>query len=764
MEEIDPGTNLPNSTIKMTKNCAFKFLARCFILTLVTFANKPTGLLAGSQSGIPYPSPFLAIRDVPSESPEALWRAHHPGHDIALNANATTSLFTRQGMRLAFTNPGYRRGDGESKEPGALESVNTDHDRLFFVRENVSREIRSGAEGFKHTYIVHRHPEGEFNEPLILELATSGNAKISRVEEGAIVFRSADDNSEWLYDALHVTDAMGKVLPAHFRAGATAGGFEIHVDDKGATYPVAIDPLFRPLGEGGNFGERDSARLVIDGEANIVRVHDGLVLVGVPGYDLEVFTQLEIERQALGGVNQAIGSIKLSEDGLLNDLQGFKRTHRTRMNSVMFGQARALLNAAVLAGIIPAPRIEDVGVVYAYSMVDGKWSLLDALNDWNEAAKAFSSPTPNRYYIGARFGESIAVADAGIIIGAPGTWMQFWVNAWGFGSFLTREHVLGSTYLYDRPGSSGFLPPLALRGIEYVEGATWPYDVHDAYPQLGKMVAVGERHAIATSARQFNVMDTDGWDLKGRVGEAPMPQTKLHHFVKQGRQWVRVPDQRALPADHAEGFIDLAIVGTDAYVLKRIDGGMRLETFPCLEAPPPSSGIVATMGLEFPELNAGQLLPGKDFLLLATPQTGMVRVIRKTTTLEVTEIPAPDGLTNWGEHVAAAGEGILVSGKSGESQRTYFFLRNAENAWTTVDDAEVPFPGGLRSISASGHTVATLGRSTLDANKSELRLMPFNRSISGTTTLPNGNPAAGQMVFAIPTGGARLSCLRGHLV
>lgn len=622
--------------------------------------------------------------------------------------------------------------------------------RLFFEREALSKEVTTSAAGIKHTYHVRQRPEGPAEEPLVLRMRTSGNMTPVEIGDHAVLFRGGAAGLEMVYDGLYVTDATGRELPARFRPGGGPGGFEIHVDDRGAVYPVAIDPLFRPLGEGGIFGERDTARLVIDGEATIVRVHDGLVLVGVPGYDLEVFTQFEIERQAIGGVNQAIGSINLSEDGLWNDLQGFNRTHRTRMLGVMFSQARALLNAAVLAGIIPAPRIEDVGVVYAYSMIDGKWTLLDALNDWNEAAKAFSSPTPSRYYVGARFGESIAVADAGIIIGAPGTWMQFWVNAWGFGSFMPREHVVGSTYLYDRPGSAGFLPPLALRGIEFIQGETWPYEVHDAYPQLGKMVAVGERHAIATSAGRFNVMDTSGAEVKGRVGEAPLPQTKLHHFVKQGRQWVRIPDQRALPFDHALGFIDLAIVGTDAYVLKRIDGGMRLEMFPCLETPPPSGGIVAAMGLNLPGLHAGQIVAGRNFLTLATPQSGMVRVIRKTTTLEVEEIPAPEGVTEWGEHVTVAGEGILISGKSGETHKMYYYFRNAEDRWTRVEEDEVPFPGGLRSLSASGHTVAALGRSTLDANKSELRLMPFNRSISGTATLPNGSPAAGQMVFAIP--------------
>lgn len=111
---------------------------------------------------------------------------------------------------------------------------------------------------------------------------------------------------------------------------------------------------------------------------------------------------------------------------------------------------------------------------------------------------------------------------------------------------------------------------------------------------------------------------------------------------------------------------------TSQYLLKRMDGGMRLETFPCLEAPPPASGIVASMSLDLLGLNAGHLVAGKDYLMLATPQSGMVRVIRKTSTLDVTEIPAPNGLTDWGGHVAAAGEGIMISGKSGETQKMFF--------------------------------------------------------------------------------------------
>ena len=714
----------------------FRFL----LLFLASLSVVP--ISAASSPELPYPAPFHRI-PLDDNCDGALWRAHHPGHDIAVTVSEDTSLFTKIGMRLAFHNPGHGRGNGRSQESGKLKTVRVETNRLFFERENLSKEVSTSASGIKHTYHVHKRPDGPVGEPLVLRMRTAGNMAPVAIRDQAVEFRGDAPDLEMIYDGLHVVDAAGRELPARFRSGDDPGGFEIHVEDRDAVYPVAIDPLFRPLGEGGGWLGRDSARLVIDGEANIVRVHDGLVLVGVPGYDLEVFTERQIHERAIGGA-AAIGAIDRTDGGLLNDLQG---KYGVSNSGAITAFGRQLHSYLIMAGILPAPWVEDAGVVYAYTMLDGKWTLFEALNDWSEAAKAYSSPTPNRVYHGARFGESIAVAKGGIVIGAPGTRMELWVNAWGFGAFVARRHVVGATYLYDMPGSFGFMPPLAVRGIEFVQGGTWPHDVHDAFPQLGRMVAMGDRHAIVTSGGRFDVM---GGGPLTVVGSGDTPQTQLHHFVKQGRQWVRLPDQRAITADHSLGFIDVAIVGTDAYVLKRVAGGMRLETFPCLNDTAPAAGITAALSQNFPGLESGTLVAGEDFLLLSTPQTGMVRVIRKTDVLEIEELPAPEGATEWGAHVAAAGEGILISGTSGGPQMMHYLSRGLDGQWRMVEQEAVAFPGGLRSLSASAHTVAALGRSTTDANKSELRLMPFERSISGTAYMPDGSPAAGREVLAIP--------------
>ena len=77
---------------------------------------------------------------------------------------------------------------------------------------------------------------------LVLEMALSGNLiPRLRADRQVVVFSSPSGQTALVYKDLYVHDAGGRPLPAHLSlSGSTLA---IEVDDRGAAYPVTVDPL-----------------------------------------------------------------------------------------------------------------------------------------------------------------------------------------------------------------------------------------------------------------------------------------------------------------------------------------------------------------------------------------------------------------------------------------------------------------------------------------------------------------------------------------
>ena len=96
------------------------------------------------------------------------------------------------------------------------------------------------TKGLKHGVDLAAPPRGDDGE-VVLELSLAGNVTAFPEGPSAVSLRNPQGSPVVLYGGLAVFDARGEALPSRFEIGL--GVLRIVFDDRGATYPVTVDPL-----------------------------------------------------------------------------------------------------------------------------------------------------------------------------------------------------------------------------------------------------------------------------------------------------------------------------------------------------------------------------------------------------------------------------------------------------------------------------------------------------------------------------------------
>jgi MYXO-CTERM domain-containing protein len=109
--------------------------------------------------------------------------------------------------------------------------------RLEYASENLVEWWSSRRGGFEQGWEIASRPDGR--GALTIGVAVDGAD--ARVRPDGVELDN-DDGDTLLVHALMATDAAGEPLPARFEADPD--GFRIVVDDEGAAYPIAIDPIY----------------------------------------------------------------------------------------------------------------------------------------------------------------------------------------------------------------------------------------------------------------------------------------------------------------------------------------------------------------------------------------------------------------------------------------------------------------------------------------------------------------------------------------
>ncbi|MGD0881583.1 MAG: FG-GAP repeat protein [Acidimicrobiales bacterium] len=98
---------------------------------------------------------------------------------------------------------------------------------------------RSGQAGIEQGFTIAKRPAGDGGS-VAIALRSSGSLT-PVLSDGSLLLRDSNGSPVLRYGSLKVTDATGRVLPAHL--GLTSGIVHIVLDDNGAVYPLTVDPF-----------------------------------------------------------------------------------------------------------------------------------------------------------------------------------------------------------------------------------------------------------------------------------------------------------------------------------------------------------------------------------------------------------------------------------------------------------------------------------------------------------------------------------------
>lgn len=173
----------------------------------------------------------------------------NPGHGLAVRfreggltvsplgkpAAANRAPAWRWGMKLT----GY--GTPSAIRPVAPATAVAAGQRLEYRRGAVTEWYENRPEGLEQGFTL-AEPPAPGAEALVLSLAVDGGLKPQIASRShAIEFRDGTGIPTLQYKDLKVVDATGQVLQAHFVLAAET--VQIHVDARGAAWPVVVDPL-----------------------------------------------------------------------------------------------------------------------------------------------------------------------------------------------------------------------------------------------------------------------------------------------------------------------------------------------------------------------------------------------------------------------------------------------------------------------------------------------------------------------------------------
>ena len=392
---------------------------------------------------------------------------------------------------------------GELRGVGPVSPVATAN-RVTFVRPTVREWWANGPLGLEQGFDIARRPAG--SGVLTLSLAVSGGARLDR---GTVLLPGG-----LRYDGLRATDAGGRALPAWLQV--RDGRVLVRVDDRGARYPLRIDPTVqqaeltpsdgvgsadRTRGDEFGYSVATSGNTVVVGapyhEANSQPYSGAVYVFQVPAAGWESATQTaELSDSALGG-NQELGySVAISSDG------------------------HTIVAGAPAGSEITVNGSNTQGTVDVFTTTTGNWTSTSTPNARLTVAGAPATESP----LGGELGWSVAISGATIVAGAPydassypytGVAYVFSEPGGGWSGPQTQAAVLTASPLSTaNSGEDWFGWSVGISGNTIVVGAP-VYAGVSRDPQGAAYVFTGPWSGTQTETAELLASDPTGTDQLG---------------------------------------------------------------------------------------------------------------------------------------------------------------------------------------------------------------------------------------------------------
>jgi hypothetical protein len=334
--------------------------------------------------------------------------AANPGQGFAERFSQTGVTLSSGRARFTLALAGVGRGTQLLAPPAS--AARAVDNRVSYDRGGLHEWYVNGPLGLEQGFDLARRPAGR--GVLTLAVALSGASSV-RLRDGSALFSGAGVSLR--YRGLSAVDARGRALRAWL--GLSAGRLLIRVDDRGARYPVRIDPF---VGQGEPFTAGGEVGAGAFGYSVALSADGNTALIGGP--------------QDNGNTGAAW---VFTRSGGVWTQQGPKLTADDESGAGLFGESVALSHDGDTALIGGGADNNEVGAAWVFMRSGGVWT--------QQGPKLTADDESGT----GLFGESVALSSLGntALIGAPG-------NAGGVGAaWVFSNSVAGWTQETELDGS-----------------------------------------------------------------------------------------------------------------------------------------------------------------------------------------------------------------------------------------------------------------------------------------------------------------------
>jgi hypothetical protein len=376
-------------------------------------------------------------------SPSQDLHAAFTGTGMSVTSRAGSGSAWQFGMRLR----GY--GYGPQEQPVTRATLASNGNRIEYQRGQLTEWYVNGDRGIEQGFTLQAPPgKPRGSEALVVHLDVDGGLT-ARVNDGRdeATFVDAQGKNVLRYSDLAAFDATGARLAAHLRA--SAGEMRLEVEDRGAVYPLTIDPLVATetilLPSHSAAGDQFGIAVAIDGDTAIVGANQDSTAV-FEGGSVFIFVrsgatwseQANLYASDPGGDASFGTSVALSGDTAVvgnasNEVYVFVRSGTVWSQQALllasdaasamgFGRSAAISGDTIVVGA-PANN-NSTGAVYIFVRTGTDWT--------QQAELSASDGQPDDH-----FGYSVAIDGDTAAVGAN-----------------FRADKTGAVYIYVRSGTS----------------------------------------------------------------------------------------------------------------------------------------------------------------------------------------------------------------------------------------------------------------------------------------------------------------------
>ncbi|MFN8350447.1 MAG: FG-GAP-like repeat-containing protein [Flavobacteriales bacterium] len=190
---------------------------------------------AAAATGATERSPFIPTPEAATyRVPNAVAGFDARVHPFGFSLERGDAAPGRMSMQVAGI--GREQGGLLPWRPGTVQDLGTE---LYVPGSHLGVHYQAGITGLRQNFFVFAPPAGAGRVRITLELG--GDLRPALLADGVLAFEATDGRALLHYKDLHCWDAEGRTLPGSFVL--EQGRLHIVVDDRGASYPITIDPV-----------------------------------------------------------------------------------------------------------------------------------------------------------------------------------------------------------------------------------------------------------------------------------------------------------------------------------------------------------------------------------------------------------------------------------------------------------------------------------------------------------------------------------------